>query len=113
MRPTRWAVAVAATVTAIGLLLSAPAVQAAPGATFDDVCGRYGGTYTFTPGDPAVYECDDIHLKLVKPASSRVTIAGPFVSFQRAVPDGYACFPGETAEGSGWFEYVGCTIPEN
>lgn len=111
MRPTRWATALALTVTAGGLLLTAPAVQAAPGTTFEDVCARYGGTYTYTPGDPAVYQCDDIYLRLVKPASPRVIFAGPFVSFQRAVPDGYDCFPGATAEGSGWFEYVGCTIP--
>jgi len=110
MRPTRWATAVAIIVTAAGLL-TAPAVQAVPDATFHDVCDRYGGSYTFTPGDPAIYQCEDVYLRLVKPASPRVTFAGPFVSFQRSVPDGYACFPGETQEGSGWFEYVACTIP--
>lgn len=112
MRPTRKAIVLAAAATVGGLLLAAPTVQAAP-PSFGDVCERHGGTYTLTPGslgEPDVYECEDIYLKLVKPSSPTTLFAGPFMTFQRAVPTGYSCFPGEAPAGSGWFEYVACTI---
>jgi hypothetical protein len=110
MLRTRWATGLAAAVTAGGLLLAVPTVQAQPSTTFQDVCERYGGTCTHTPDEPATYQCEDVYLKLVKPPTPKVTFAGPFTAFQRSVPDGYSCFPGEVGQ-SGWFEYVACTIP--